>query len=179
MDLRVLLESPQGSQSSTRVGACTSAFLPSSSSSVALPFAWMKGSVSFPRGFPRRLSHMAVPRATFLCVDPRRERRGSAGKAGSSGMDCDIWGTLGMVTRPWSSSRLSCGECLLLRCDRNAGNSFVTKQGKDPSSRATRQKWGFSGCGRDPRASSRVETGMSVIFLGYCKGLNDPSKFHR
>ena len=36
-----------------------------------------------------------------------------------------------MVARPWSSSRLSCGERLLLRCDGNAGNSFPTKQGKD------------------------------------------------
>ena len=33
-----------------------------------------------------------------------------------------------MVARPWSSSRLSCGERLLLRCDGNAGNSF-TEQG--------------------------------------------------
>ena len=33
-----------------------------------------------------------------------------------------------MVARPWSSSRLSCGERLLLRCDRNAGNSFPTTQ---------------------------------------------------
>ena len=39
MDLGVLLESPQGSQSSSRVGACMCAFLPSCSSSVALPFA--------------------------------------------------------------------------------------------------------------------------------------------
>ena len=38
MDLGVLLESPQGSQSSSRVGACTCAFLPSCSSSVTLPF---------------------------------------------------------------------------------------------------------------------------------------------
>ena len=60
MDLGVLLESPQGSQSSTRVGACTCAFLPSCSSSVALPFAWIKGSGAFPRGFPTRLSHRAV-----------------------------------------------------------------------------------------------------------------------
>ena len=30
----------------------------------------------------------------------------------------------------------SCGERLLLRCDGNAGNSFPTKQGKDPSSQA-------------------------------------------
>ena len=37
-----------------------------------------------------------------------------------------------MVARPWSSSRLSCGERLLLRCDGNAGNSFPTMQGKIP-----------------------------------------------
>ena len=37
MDLGVLLESPQWSQSSSRVGACTCAILPSCSSSVTLP----------------------------------------------------------------------------------------------------------------------------------------------
>ena len=58
MDLGVLLESPQGSLSSSRVGACTCAFLPSCSSSVTLPFAWIKGSVAFPRGFPKGLSHV-------------------------------------------------------------------------------------------------------------------------
>ena len=63
MDLGVLLESPQGSQYSSRVGACTCAFLPSSSSSDKLPFAWIKGSVPFPRGFPTSLSHEAFPRA--------------------------------------------------------------------------------------------------------------------
>ena len=62
MDLGVLLESPQGSQSSSRVGACTCAFLPSCSSSVTLPFAWIKGSVAFPRGFPTRLSQEAFTR---------------------------------------------------------------------------------------------------------------------
>ena len=60
--LGVLLESPQGSQSSSRVGACTCAFLPSCSSSVTLPFAWIKGSVAFPLGFPTRISHEAFPR---------------------------------------------------------------------------------------------------------------------
>ena len=64
-----------------------------------------------------------------------------------------------MVARPWSSSRLSCGERLKLRCDGKAGNSFPTTQGKDPSSRARRRKRGSSGFGRDSRASSRVETG--------------------
>ena len=57
---------PQGSQSSSRVGAFTCAFLPSCSSSVTLPFAWIKGSVAFPRGFPTRLSHRAVQRATVV-----------------------------------------------------------------------------------------------------------------
>ena len=58
MHLGVLLESPQGSQSSSRVVACTCAFLPSSSSSVTLPVEWIKGSVTFPRGFPTGLSHV-------------------------------------------------------------------------------------------------------------------------
>ena len=48
MDLGALLESPQGSQSSSRLGACTCTFLPGFSSSVTLPFAWIKGSVAFP-----------------------------------------------------------------------------------------------------------------------------------
>ena len=79
-----------------------------------------------------------------------------------------------MVARPWSSSLFSCGERLLLRCDGNAGNSFPTTQGKDPSSRARRQKRGSSGCERDSRASSRVDTGMSGNFLSCSKGLKDP-----
>ena len=66
VDLGVLLESPQWSQSSSRVGACTCSFLPCCSSSVRLPFAWIKGSVAFPRDFPTRLSHRAVPRAIVV-----------------------------------------------------------------------------------------------------------------
>ena len=89
-------------------------------------------------------------------------------------MDIDIWGTLGMVARPWSSSRLSCGERLLLRCDGNAVKYFPTTHGKDPSSRARRQKRVSSGCGRDSRASSRVETGLSGKFLSCSKGVKDP-----
>ena len=37
-------------------------FTTSCSSIVTLPFAWIKGSVAFPRGFPTRLSHEAFPR---------------------------------------------------------------------------------------------------------------------
>ena len=66
-DLEGLLESPQGSQSSSPVVACTCAFLPSCSSSVTLPLAWIKGSVAFPRGFPSRLSHEAFPQSSPTC----------------------------------------------------------------------------------------------------------------
>ena len=42
---------------------------------------------AFPRGFPTRLSHRAVPRATVVCVYPRLESQNSAGKTGFPGMD--------------------------------------------------------------------------------------------
>ena len=84
-----------------------------------------------------------------------------------------------MVARPWSSSRHSCGERLLLRWFGNAGNSFQTTQGKDPTSQARRRKRGSSGCGRDSRASSRAETGMSGNFLSCSKGVKDLWKFQR
>ena len=82
--------------------------------------------------------------------------------------------SLGMVARPWSSSRLSCGKRLFLRCDGNVGNSFPTTQGKDATSRARRRKRASSECGRDSRASSRVETGLSGNFLRCSKGVKDP-----
>ena len=62
----------------------------------------------------------------------------------------------------------------LLRCNRNAGNSFPNTQRKEPVSRAIRRKRGSSGCGWDSRASSPVQTGMSENFLSYSKGVKDP-----
>ena len=178
MDHGVLLESPQGSQSSSELGparALSSRALAAVSRfpSRGLRDLWLSLE-AFPRGFPTRLSHRAVLHATVVCVDPRLESRGSAGKRGFPGMDGDIWWTLGMVARPWSSSRLSCGERLLLRCDGKAWNSFPSTQGKDPSYRARRWKRGSSVCGRDSCASSRVETGMSGNFLSCSKGVKDP-----
>ena len=78
-----------------------------------------------------------------------------------------------MVARPWSSSRLSCAERLLLRCHGNTGNSFPNTQGKETSSRARSRKRGSSGCGRESRSSSRVETGRLVICLNCRKGVKD------
>ena len=178
MDLGVRLESPQGSQSSSQVGACTCAFLPRCSSSVMLPFAWIKGSATFPRGFPTRLSLEAFPQGCPTChLDVSRS---SACKSRQCRENRFPWnglrhlGDSGNVARTWSSSRLSCGQRLHLRCDGNAGNSFPTTQGKDPSPRARRRKRGSSGCVRDSRASSQVETGMSGNFLSCSKGVNDP-----
>ena len=104
MDLGVLLESPQGSQSrlewgharglSSRAVAEVSHFPSSGSTDLWLSLE------AFPRGFPTRLSHRAVPRSTVVLVDPRLESRGSAGKTGFPGMDGAIWGTLGMWHDP-------------------------------------------------------------------------------
>ena len=168
MDLGGLLDSPQGSQSSSRLGACTCAFLPSCSSSVTLPFTCIKGSVAFPRVFPTRLSHEAFPRGfpTGLSqAPPWCESNLGLKVEAVQGKQVSLnglrhLGTLGMVARPWSSSRLSCGERLLLRSDGHAGNSFPNTQGKDPSSGARRRNRGSSGYGRDSRASSGVETGI-------------------
>ena len=147
MDLGVLLESPQWSQASSRVWECTCAFLPSCSSSVALPFAWIKGSVTFPRCFPTRLSHEALPRGfptglthvsplceSILSLNSRQCRENRFPWNGLRHL-----GSLVMVARPWSSSSLSCGKCLLLKCDGSPGNSFPTTQVKDPSYRARRR----------------------------------------
>ena len=57
----------QGSHSSSRVGICTWVFLPSCSSSVTLPFAWIMGSVAFPRGVLWILSHEAFRQGCPTC----------------------------------------------------------------------------------------------------------------
>ena len=57
---------------------------------------------------------------------------------------------------------------------RKPGNSFPTTQGKVPSSRPRRRKRCSSECGRDSRAASQVETGMSGNFLSCSKGAKDP-----
>ena len=146
--------------------ASTCAFLPSCSSSVTLPFAWIKRSVAFPRGFPTVLSHVPTW-ILVLKVEAVQEKQVSLEWTETSGGLWEWWHDPGVPL-------LSCGERLLLRCDGKAGNSFSTTQGKDPSSRARRRKRGSSGCGQDSRASSRVETGMSENFLSCSKGVKDP-----
>ena len=169
MERWVLLESVHGSQSSARVATCTCAFLPSSSSSVTLPVAWIKGSVAFPRGFPTGLSHVPPWCESILGVK--------------------IEAVQGKEV-PWKALRhpgvsLNGGRTVEslshflwrappLEMRRERREFFPDQAGKDPSSRATRRKRGSSGCARDPRASSRVEKGMSENDLRCSKSLKDP-----
>ena len=127
--------------------------------------------------FPSRLSHEAFPQGCPTCH--RGGSRSSASKSRQCRENRFLWnglrhlGSQGLVARRWSSSRLSCEERLHLRCNGNVGHSFPNKQRKNPSSRSTRRKRGSSGCGRDPRASSIVETGISGNFLSCSKGVKD------
>ena len=132
---------------------------------------------AFSRGFATRISHDVYPLGCPTChrvvSRPWLESRGSAGKLvsllwtehlGDSGN--------GGTTLEFLSPFLWRAPPLEMR--RNAGNSFPTTQGKDPSSRARRQKRVSSGCGRDSRASFRVEPGKSGNFLSCSKGVKDP-----
>ena len=124
---------------------------------------------AFPRGFPTGLSHVPPWCESILGLTVEAVQ----GK---------------QVSREWTETSGGLWECcttlefllpflwerLLLRCDGNAGNSFPTTQGKDPCSRARRRKRGSYGCGRDSRASSRVETGMSGNFLSCRKSVKEP-----
>ena len=167
-DLGVILESPQGTQSSSRVGACTCDFLPRLSSIVMLPVEWIKGSVAFPRGFATGLSHMPPWCESILGLKVEAVQ----GKQVSL-----EWTETSRGLREWwhdpGVPLLSCGDRLLLTYDGNAGKSFLTTQGKDPSSRARSRKRGYSGCGQNSRASTRVETGMSGNFLICSKDVDD------
>ena len=171
MDLGVLLESPQGSQSSFRVGACTCAFLPSCSSSVTLPFARIKGSVPFPRGFPKGLSHVppwCVSMSILgLKVKAVKEKQVSLEWNETSGGLWEWWHSPGApLAFPVEAPPLE------MRWERR--EIFPDHAGKGSSSRARRQKRGSSGCGGNSRVSSRVETGMSGNFLSCSKGVKDP-----
>ena len=124
---------------------------------------------AFPGGFPTRLSHVPpwCESILGLKVEAVQGKQVSLEWTETSGGLWEWWHDPGVpLAFPV--------ERLLLRCDGNAGNSFPTTQGKDPSPRARRRKQGSSGCGRDFRASSRVETGMSGNFLSCSKGVNDP-----
>ena len=134
------------------------------------------------RGFPSRLSHEAFPRGfpTGLSHVPTRCE---------SILGLKVKAVLGkQVSLEWTETSGGLWECgttleflspFLWRAPplevRWEGREFFPDHTvKDPSSRARRRKRGSSGCGRDSRASSRVETGMSGNFLSCSKGVNYP-----
>ena len=153
MDLGSLLESPQGSESSSRDWACTCAFLPTCSAVSRFP---SRGSrdlwlclEAFPRGFPTGLSHVPPWWESILGVKVEAvqgkqvplEWTETSGGLGN-----------GVTTLEFLSPFLWRAPPLEMRRERR--EFFPLKQGKDPSSRARRRKRGSPGCVRDPRASS-------------------------
>ena len=180
MDLGVLLESPQGSQSSSRVGHARA--LCQRAVAAVLYFPSPDQGI---RGFPSRLCHQAFPRGfpTGLSqVPPWCE----------SILGLKVEAVQGkQVSLEWTETsgvRWECGTTLEflspflrrappLEMRRKGREFFPDHAGKDPSSRAWRRKQGSSECGRDSCASSRVESGMSGNFLSCSKGVKDPLEF--
>ena len=163
MDLGVHLESPQGCQSTSREGPCTCAFLPSFSSSVTLPSrgsrdVWLSLE-AFPRGLPTGLSHVPLWCESILGlkVEAVQGKQVSLEWTEKSGGLWE-WGNDPGVLSPslWRAPPLE------MRWERR--EFFPEHAGKGSSSRARSWNRGSSGCWRDSRASSRVQTGMSGNF---------------
>ena len=133
-------------------------------------------------GIPSRLSHEvsheAFPQGCRTCH--RGLSRSSAWKSRQCRENRFPWNGLrhlgdsgnGGMTLEFLSPFLWRAPPLEMRRERR--EFFPEHAGKDPSSRARRWKRGSSGCGRDSRASPRVETGISGNFLSCSKGVKDP-----
>ena len=132
-------------------------------------------------GFPSRLSHEAFPRGfpTGLShVPPWCESiLGLKFEAGQGKKVSLEWNeTSGGLWEWWHSPGAPLAfpveaPPLEMRWERR--EIFPDHAGKGSSSRARRRKRGSSGCGRDSRASSRVETGMSGNFLSCSMAVKD------
>ena len=127
---------------------------------------------AYPRGFPTGLSHVPpwCESILGLKVEAVQGKQVSLEWTETSGGLWEWWLTLEFLSPfLWRAPPLE------MRKQRR--QFFPDHEGKDPSSRAMRWKRGSSGCGRDARASSRVETGMSGNFLRCSKGVKDPLEF--
>ena len=124
---------------------------------------------AFPRGFPTGLSHVPPWCESILGLKVETVQGKQFSLEGLRHMEDS--GNGGMTLEflspfPWRVPPLE------MRWEHR--ELFSDPQGKDPSSRDRRPKWGSSGCGPDSRASSRVETGMSGNFWSCSKGVKDP-----
>ena len=124
---------------------------------------------AFPRGFSTGLSHVPTWCESILGLkfEAVQGIQVSLEWTETSGGLSDLWHTL-----EFRSPFLWRGPPLEMR--REYREFFPNTQVKDHSSRAMRRKRCASGCGRDSRASSRVETGMSGNFLSCSNGVKDP-----
>ena len=123
---------------------------------------------AFPRGFSTGLSHVPPWCESILGFKSRQCRENRFPWNGLRHLgDSENGGTTLEFLLPllWRASPLE------MRRERR--EFFPDHSGKDPSSRAMRRKRGSSGCVQDFRASSRVETGMSGIFLRCSKGVKN------
>ena len=148
MDLGVLLESPQGSQSSSRVGHARA--ISSRGVAAVSPFP-SRGSrdlwlslLAFPPGFHTGLSHVPPWCESILslkveAVQGKQVSWNGLRHLGDSGN--------GGTTLEFLSPFLWRVPPLEMRRERR--EYFPNLQGKDPSSRASRRKRGHSGYGRD------------------------------
>ena len=133
---------------------------------------------AFPRGFPTWLSHEAFPQGCPTChrgvsrSSARNSRQCREIRVPWNGLrhlgDSGNGGTILEFLSPflWRAPPLD------LRWERR--EFFPDHAGKGSLLSSRRRKRGSSVCGRDSRSSSRVERGMSGIFLSCSKGVKDP-----
>ena len=126
---------------------------------------------AFPRGFPTRLSHVPPWCVSMSILGLKVEA--VQGKQVSLEWTETSWG----LWERWHDPGVPLPflwRAPPLEMRRERREFFPNHAGKDPSSRARRRKRGSSGCGRDSRAFSLVEKGMSANFLSCRYGVKDP-----
>ena len=126
---------------------------------------------AFPRGFPTGLSHVPPWCESILGLKPEEvqgkqvslEWTETSGGLGNGGRTLEFLSPFLWRVPP-------------LEMRREGPEFFPDHAGKGPLLSNFSRKRCSSGCGRDSRASSQVDTGMSGNFLSCSKGVKDPLK---
>ena len=150
MDLGVLLESPRAVSPRIVSGHARALYSRAVAAGSRFPSGGSRDLVfptrlcheAFPRSFPTGLSHLppCCESILGLKVEAVQGKQVSLEWTETSAGLWEWWHDNGVpLAFLWKAPPL--------RCDGNAGNSFPTTQGKDPSSRARRRKCGSHGYG--------------------------------
>ena len=129
---------------------------------------------AFPPGFHTGLSHVPpwCESILGLNVDTVQGKQVSLEWTETSGGLWEWWHDLEFLSPfLWRAPALE--------MQRERRDSFPNTQGKYHSTRSRRPKRGSFGCGRNSRASTQLETGMSGNFLSCRKGVRDLWNFQR